>query len=181
MFKRFLKRSLMILFVVLFSVMGLVGAAEITEEMTQEQSYDALCRGFDAIIACGECQKLTVTDIQLCPPAATIIQVLRFPVIDRLTIFNDKVLANAHVLKIIIYRDIFNTVRTRITCIPVDCCIEVPGARPGDTIAFQNIAVEFSEEELRSNGRILHEKMCVRINVSIQRHFNSLPSCPLIP
>lgn len=127
MFKRFLKRSLLVLFVILFSVIGLVGAAENAEEITQEQAVETLCRGFDAIIACGECQKLTVTDIQLCPPAANIINVIRIPAIDRKTIFPDKVLVNAHVLKIIIYRDIFGTNRVRIICIPVDCCIEVPG------------------------------------------------------
>ncbi len=180
MFKR-LKHSLLILFVVLSSVVGLAGATVNSGEINQEQAIESLTGRFDAIIACGECQKLTVTDIQLCPPASRIVNVIRIPVIDSRTIFPGKVLINAHVLKIIFYRDIAGNSRIRITCIPVDCCIEVPGALPSDTIAFENIAVEFSEEELRQNGRILHEKMCVRVNVSIQRRFNGIPSCPLIP
>lgn len=180
MFKR-LKHSLLILFVVISSVIGIAGATVFAEETAQEQAIETLSGRFDAIIACGECQKLTVTDIQLCPPASRIVNVIRIPAIDNITIFPDKVLVNAHVLKIIFYRDVFGNSRIRITCIPVDCCIEVPGALPSDTIAFQNIAVEFSEEELRQNGRILHEKMCVRVNVSIQRRFNGIPSCPLVP
>jgi hypothetical protein len=191
-----LKRIFRFTFVfLLISVMGFVGFAgaaenilpkEVVSQVTSLQeidtnSPDAQSHGFFATIACGTCQELTVTDIPLCPPASEIINVFKFPVIDDITICFDKVLVNAHVFKVIVYRDLNGAVRTRVFCVPVDCCIDIPGANPfHDRVSSQEIVVECEKDELRRGGRILHEKMCVRITVGLERFITGDP-CPLVP
>ncbi|MEA4882429.1 MAG: hypothetical protein VB144_01995 [Clostridia bacterium] len=131
-----------------------------------------LQEGMDVIVACVRCEELVVSDIQLCPPlkSGTEPSIQKFPVIDNIKICSGLVLVDAHVCKLVTWTDVNGVVRNKFARIPVDCCIEAPGVAPTDTVAFQAIEVVCERDELQNGRSILHEKMCVRINLSIQRH-----------
>lgn len=191
MLKGFLKVTFIVLLVSLLGFVSFASAANSLPEeaISQIQSLQGIdvstenCPpGFWAIIGCGTCQEFIVSDIPLCPPASQILDVLKFPVIDNVTILFDRVVVEAHVFKVIIYRDVNGTTRTRVFCVPVNCCISIPGANPfHDRVANQEIAVEFERDDLRSGGRILTEKMCVRITISLERFLTGGDPCPLVP
>jgi hypothetical protein len=141
-------------------------------DLTVEQAQQLLLGSHFEIVGCGECQIFDMEDIPLCPPARSlgpIIKIVEFEQDPLICV--DKVLVNIRVTKIIFYIDINGTARIRRFVTEVGCCIDIPGVLPGDNIAFRRVVVQCEKDELRNDGRILHEKLCIKVNVSVQRRF----------
>jgi len=107
----------------------------------------------------------------LCPPAAMpqIPAISKFQAIDLVQVRNGSILVLAHVDKLITYTDVNGDTRTRLVRIPFTCEIPIEGVVFTDTVAFQSIAITDETDCLCSDGRTLRERLCVRINVSIER------------
>ncbi|HBK59473.1 MAG TPA: hypothetical protein DDZ84_01595 [Firmicutes bacterium] len=138
------------------------------------------CEPITAIVGCGECTKCDERNIQLCPPARvpqtpTIVKTL---VVDLVQVQNGRVIVFAHVDKLITYVDVNGVTRNRLVRVPFTCDIPIEGIVFTDTVAFQSIVITEETDTLCGDGRILIERLCVRINVSIQRIIGCRLICP---
>ena len=152
---------------------GLVGclAEEPSSAVCPQKEPVFRCVPVTVIVGCGECTRCDERDIPLCPPvrmphAPSIAKDL---VIDLVQVQNGGVVVFAHVDKLIAYVDINGVARTRLVRVPFTCEIPIEGIVFTDTVAFQSIIITQETDTLSTDGRTLHEKLCVRINVSIQR------------
>lgn len=136
------------------------------------------CEPIYAIVGCGECTKCDERTIQLCPPARTLGTITKVRVIDFVQVLNGKVIVYAHVDKFINYTDISGVPRIRFVRIPFTCEIPIPGIVETDTVAFQQLTITSETDTLSCDGRSLDERLCVRINVSIQRILDCRLVCP---
>ena len=138
------------------------------------------CEPVYVIVGCGECNPCDTRDIPICPPARTpqTPTIVKTPVIDFVQVLDGSVRVLAHVDKLITYVDITGTTRARFVRVPFECNISIPGVVSTDTVAFQAIAITSEVDVLSADGRSLCERLCVRINVSIQRLVGCRLVCP---
>ncbi len=152
---------------------GLVGcmAEEPTAAVCSGQEPVCRCVPITVIVGCGECTRCDERDIQLCPPARVpqTLSIMKTLVIDLVQVRNGSVLVLAHVDKLITYVDINGVTRTRLVRVPFTCEIPIEGIVFTDTVAFQSIVITEETDTLCADGRTLHERLCVKINVSIER------------
>ena len=162
--------SIVLVFLFGFGLMGCV-AEEPAAAVCPEQEPVCRCVPITVIVGCGECTRCDEREIPLCPPAAANrpVAISKFPVIDLVQVRNGSVLVLAHVDKLITYTDINGVTRTRLVRVPFTCEIPIEGIVFTDTVAFQSVVITDETDCLCSDGRTLRERLCVRINVSIQR------------
>ncbi|MGI6037683.1 MAG: hypothetical protein ACOYD6_05590 [Limnochordia bacterium] len=117
---------------------------------------------------CGECLVLAVDEIRLCLPARKF-RVRKYPMVTDVTICRDVVLVTGSVRKEITYEDCLGRCRTLVRHVPIDCCMKIPGARPGDRVTGAQMTIRCSQDRLQKGGRIIEEKMCVEISLTLER------------
>jgi hypothetical protein len=151
---------------------GLVGcAAEGPAPVCPQPEPVCRCEPITVIVGCGECTRCDEREIQLCPPVRMpqTPSIVKNLVIDLVQVQNGRVVVFAHVDKLITYIDVNGVTRTRLERVPFACEIPIEGIVFTDTVAFQSIVITEETDTLCSDGRTLRERLCVRINVSIQR------------
>lgn len=138
------------------------------------------CDPVYAIVGCGECNPCDTREIPICPPARTpqTPSIVKTPVIDFVQVLDGGVRVFAHVDKLITYVDTTGATRTRFVRVPFECNISIPGVVSTDTVAVQSITITSEVDVLSSDGTSLCERLCVRINVSIQRIIGCRLVCP---
>jgi hypothetical protein len=175
--------SIVLVFLFGFGLVGCV-AEEPTAPTVGEECVGpgvvCRCEPVTVIVGCGECTRCDEREIQLCPPARIpqTPSILKILVIDLVQVRNGSVLVLAHVDKFITYVDIDGVTRTRLVRVPFTCEIPIEGVVFTDTVAFQSIVITEETDCLCSDGRTLRERLCVRINVSIQRIVDCRLVCP---
>ena len=162
--------SVVLVFLLGFGHMGCL-AEEPAAAVCPDKQPVCRCVPITVIVGCGECTRCDEREIPLCPPAAANrpVAISKFPVIDLVQVRNGSVLVLAHVDKLITYTDINGVTRTRLVRVPFTCEIPIEGIVFTDTVAFQSVVITDETDCLCSDGRTLRERLCVRINVSIQR------------
>lgn len=138
------------------------------------------CEPVFAIVGCGECNPCDTREIQLCPPARVpqTPTIAKTTVIDFVQVLDGRVRVFAHVDKRITYVDTTGVTRIRFVRVPFECNIPIDGIVFTDTVAAQSIAITSEVDVLSSDGRSLCERLCVRINVAIQRLIDCRLVCP---
>ena len=162
--------SVVLVFLLGFGHMGCL-AEEPAAAVCPDKQPACRCVPITVIVGCGECTRCDEREIPLCPPAAANrpVAISKFPVIDLVQVRNGSVLVIAHVDKLITYFDVNGVTRTRLVRVPFTCEIPIDGIVFTDTVAFQSIVITEETDTLCGDGRSLRERLCVRINVSIQR------------
>jgi len=163
--------SIVLVFLFGFGLVGCVAEEPAAPAVGPECPPVCRCEPITVIVGCGECTRCDEREIALCPP-------VRMPqepsidkdlVIDLVQVQNGRVVVFAHVDKLITYIDVNGVTRTRLVRVPFTCEIPIEGIVFTDTVAFQSIVITEETDTLCSDGRTLRERLCVRINVSIQR------------
>ncbi len=141
------------------------------------------CVPIRVIVGCGECSPCDERSITLCPPARVpqVPTIVKTWAIDLVQVLNGRVIVIAHVDKFITYVDVNGVTRNVLVRVPFTCNIPIDGVVFTDTVAFQNIAIVSESDSLCGEGRILYERLCVRINVSLERIIECRLVCPSAP
>ena len=163
--------SLVLVFLFGFGLVGCMAEEPVATAVCPEQEPVCRCVPVTVIVGCGECTRCDERDIPLCPPARVpqTPSIVKSLVIDLVQVRNGSVLVLAHVDKLITYVDINGVTRTRLVRVPFTCEIPIEGIVFTDTVAFQGIVITEETDTLCGDGRTLRERLCVRINVSIER------------
>ena len=173
--------SIVLVFLFGFGLVGCLAEESAATVVGPEHTSPACrCEPVTVIVGCGECTRCDEREIPLCPPAIMpqTPSITKILVIDLVQVRNGSVLVLAHVDKLITYFDVNGVTRTRLVRVPFTCEIPIEGIVFTDTVAFQSVVITDETDCLCSDGRTLRERLCVRINVSIQRIVDCRLVCP---
>jgi hypothetical protein len=176
--RKHLFSAMAVLGILMVFLLGLGTVNCLASETAVIAQQECTCEPITAIVGCGECTRCDERTIPLCPPARTLGTITKERVIDFVEVLNGRVIVRAHVDKFINYTDTNGVPRIRFVRIPFTCEIPIPGIVETDTVAFQQLTITSETDTLSCDGRSLDERLCVRINVSIQRILDCRLVCP---
>lgn len=119
-----------------------------------------ICIKVPKVVGKNECEVVAVGTFKLSHPADEIKRITKDVEVTKVTVGLGKALVNGIVRKNVEFERTDHLIGSDKFKLPFECCIDVPGAQPGDDFQVERATVVVEEDELFNDDKDHHDKDC---------------------